>query len=263
MNSAVAEPRPWSRRWFWSIAGFIFLVQIGLLFWLGDNSPGRMRPPARRLNLKLAGDTSAELQSLHDPTLFALPHPQRASTPAWLSTPAPEFHPFAWPEPTNYMLIATDQLGSSFNRFVETNNFSSLPPPASPRPVLIIPQLAALPLSAEHSTVRFEWDQARRRLLTPFDLRSWESPSFLTNSVVQIVVGADGTPVSVTLLSGCGFRAADQEALAQANAARFEPLNRDVSGSTSSPAAQLSWGRMIFRWHTVPPSPTNAPKAKP
>lgn len=263
MNSAVAEPRPWSRRWFWSIAGLIFLLQVGLLFWLGDDSPINLHPPARKLNLRLAGSASAELLSLHDPTLFALPHPQRGSTPAWLSTPAPEFHPFAWPEPTNSMLIATDQLASSFNRFVETNNFSSLPPPAKPLPVMTLPQPIALPLSAEHSTVRFEWDQARRQLLTPLDLRSWESPDILTNSVVQIVVGSDGKPVSVTLLSGCGSRAADQEALAQANAARFEPLGRDAMGAASNPAAQLNWGRMIFQWHTVPPSPTKAPKAKP
>jgi TonB family protein len=263
MNSAVAQPRSWSRRRFWSIAGLIFLLQVGLLFWLGDTLPVFPRPAARRLNIKLAGSASAEWLSLRDPTLFALPHPQRAPTPAWLSTPAPEFHPFAWPEPTNYMLIATDQLGSSFNRFVETNDFSALPPPASPRPVLAIPQLAALPLSAEHSTVQFEWDQARRRLLTPLDLRSWESPGILANSVVQLVVGADGTPVSVTLLSGSGARAADQEALAQANAARFEPLGRDGPGTAPNPAAQLSWGRMIFRWHTVPPSLTNASQAKP
>jgi len=263
MNSAVAEPRPWSRRRFWSIVGLIFFLQVVLLFWLGDYSPILPRPAARRLRFKLAGSASAELLSLRDPTLFALPHPQRAPTPAWLSTPAPEYHPFAWPEPTNYMLLATDQLGSSFNRFVETNNFSSLPPPAKPLAVLTIPQLAAPPLSAEHSTVRFEWDQAHRRLLTPLDLRSWESPDILTNSVVQIVVGADGTPVSATLLSGSGSRAADQQALAQANAMRFEPLGHDAPGITPNPAAQLSWGRMIFRWHTVPPSPTNAPKAKP
>jgi TonB family protein len=161
------------------------------------------------------------------------------------------------------MLISTDQLGSSFNRFAETNNFSSLPPPAKPLPVLTMPELPAVPLYAEHSTVRFEWDQVRRRLVTPLDLRSWESSEILTNSVVQIVVGANGRPASVTLLSGSGSKAADQAALEQANAARFEPLGRDGLGNVPNPAAELSWGRMIFRWHTVPPSAISSPKAKP
>ena len=263
MTSALVESRPWSHRRWWGMVGLIFGVQLGLIFWLGDASPIRQRPAAPGLTLKLAGSASAELLALHDPTLFALPHPQRIPAPAWLSTPRPEVHPFAWPEPTNYLLVSIDQLGAGFNRFVETNAFNSLPAPAKPLPELTFPESPALPASAEHSTVRLEWDQAERRLLTALELRSWESPDILTNSVVQIVVGAEGTPASVTLLSGSGSKAADQEALEQANAARFEPLSRNPSGTALNPAAQLTWGKMIFRWHTLPLRPTNAPAASP
>ncbi len=263
MISASVESRPWSHRRWWGMVGLIFGVQLVLIFWLGDASPIRPRPAAPALTLKLAGNASAELLALHDPTLFALPHPQRVPAPTWLSSPRPEFHPFTWPEPTNYLLLSIDQLGAGFNRFVETNAFNSLPPPAKPPLELTFPEPPALLASAEHSTVQLEWDQAHRRLLTPLELRSWESPDILANSVVQIVVGADGTPASVTLLSSSGSKAADQEALEQANAARFEPLDRNPLGAALNAAAQLSWGRMIFRWHTLPPPPTNAPAASP
>jgi TonB family protein len=263
MTSALVESRPWSHRRWWGLVGLIFGVQLGLIFWLGDASPIRPRPAAPALTLRLAGSASAELLALHDPTLFALPRPQKVPAPLWLSTPRPEFHPFTWPEPTNYLLLSTDQLGSSFNRFVETNTFDSLPQPANPLPELTFPELPALPASAERSTVRLEWDQACRQLLTPLVLRSWVSPNILINSVVQIVVGAEGTPASVTLLSGSGSKAADQEALEQANAARFEPLGPKPSGTALNPTAQLNWGRMIFRWHTLPPPTTNAPQLSP
>jgi TonB family protein len=256
MTSASVESRSWSQRRCWGMIGLIFGVQLILIFWLGEASPIRPRPAAQAFTFKLAGSASAELLALHDPTMFALPHPQ-------LVAPRPEFHPFVWSEPTNYLLPPIDQLGASFDRFVETSTFNSLPPPAKPLPDLTTPELPALPASAEHSTVRLEWDQAPRRLLTPLELRSWVSPDILTNSVVQIVVGAEGTPASVTLLSGSGSRAADQEALEQANAARFEPLGRNPLGTALNPVATLSWGRMIFRWHTLPPPPTNAPAASP
>ena len=256
MTSALVEWRSWSQRRWWGMIGLIFGVQLALIFWLGDASPISPRPAARTFTFRLAGSASSELLALHDPTLFALPHPQ-------LVAPRPEFHSFVWSEPTNYLLPPIDQLGASFNRFVETSIFNSLPPPAKPPPDLTTPALPAWPASAEHSTVRLEWDQAPRQLLTPLELRSWVSPDILTNSVVQIVVGAEGTPASVTLLSGSGSRAADQEALEQANAARFEPLGRNPLGTALNPVATLSWGRMIFRWHTLPPPPTNAPAASP
>jgi len=47
----------------------------------------------------------------------------------------------------------------------------------------------------------------------------------------------------------------------QAWAAQFEPLNGSSVGPKFKPAAQLSWGRMIFQWHTVPTPPASAPAA--
>jgi len=263
MISAPAESRRWSRRRWWGIVGLIFGVQLALIFWLGDTSPIRPRPAAPALTLKLAGNASAEQLALRDPTLFALPRQQRVSTPAWLTTPRPEPHPFAWPERTNYPLLTIDQPGAAFNQFVQTNAFSPLPPPANPLPELTLPELPPLAISAERSTLQLEGDLARRRLLTPLELRLWQNTDILTNSVVQVVVDAEGRPISVTLLSGSGSKAVDQQALELAGAARFEPLGRTPAGTALTPAAQLGWGRMIFRWRTLPPRLTNGPAAGP
>src|ERR1019366_6257464 len=146
------------------------------------------------------------------------------SAPTSWRAPQPESHSFAWPEPTNHPHLAIDRLGADFNRFIETNSFNPLPLPAKTLPKLTLPELPPLGISTARSTLRLEWDQAPRRLLTPLELRSQENPEILTNSVVQIVVDADGRPAFVTLLSGSGSKAADQQALEHANAARFEPL---------------------------------------
>ena len=151
--------------------------------------------------------------------------------------PRPEFRSFAWPEPTNHLALAIDQLGAVFNRLVETNSFQPLPTsgPARGRPDPPRPSSAGN--FRGHSVVRLEGDLAQRRLLTPLELRSWTNPDILTNSVVQVVVDAEGRPVSVTLLSGSGSQAADQYALEQARAARFEPLSRNPAGTALSPTA--------------------------
>ena len=169
MTSALVEPRPWSRRRWWGMVGLVFGVQLALIFWLGETSLAHRRPAAPGLTLKLAGSASAELLALHDPTLFALPHKQEMPTPTWWRTPQPELHEFAWPEPTNHPHLAIDQLGTAFNRLAETNAFGPLPLPAKPLPELTLPELPPLAISAPRSTLRLEWDQAPRRLLTSLE----------------------------------------------------------------------------------------------
>lgn len=263
MTSVLVESRPWSRRRWWGMVGLIFGSHLVLIFWLGENAPIRPRPDAPTLTLKLAGSASDALLALHDPTLFALPHQSEVLGPTWSSNPPPEFHSFAWPEPTNNPLLAIDQLGAGFNRLVETNAFSSLPPPAKPLPELTLPEFPPLVTVTPHSTLRLEWDQAGRQLLTPLELRSWQNSDILSNSVVQIVVDAGGRPAFATLLLTSGSKPADQQALEQANAARFEPLSRNLAEPALNSAAQLTWGRMIFQWHTLPLPLTNATVAGP
>jgi hypothetical protein len=91
----------------------------------------------------------------------------------------------------------------------------------------------------------------------------------LTNSVVRALVNAAGEVVSVILLRPGGGamdasqRDADQLALDLAKTLRFEPVPRDGADPALNPAVGLSWGRIIFEWHTVPPPATNAPATTP
>jgi TonB family protein len=241
----------------------VFLVQLGLIFWLGSPASIRPRPAAQNLTFRFAETTATELLALTDPTLFALPHQLNPAVPARPKTPRPEYHSFQWPAPTNQLLPALGQAGTAANRLVEPNDFPALQLPASPPSSPTIPELSPPAVSAGQSALQLEGGLAGRRLLAPFELKSWPNPEILASSVVEVAVDAEGRPVSVRLLSGSGLAAADQLALDQAKAARFEPADRDQARAGSGPTAQLSWGRMNFRWHTVPAQPADTPAASP
>ena len=103
--------------------------------------------------------------------------------------------------------------------------------------------------------MHFEGDLAARHLLSTFDLPSWPHNDLVSNSVVQLVVDAEGIPFSVTLLERSGHAAADRYALNEARRARFEPLDP----TDQSQARDLVWGTLIFQWHTVPAPPSSPP----
>jgi hypothetical protein len=243
--------------------GLIFVVQIGLIYWLGSRTPIRPLPPSATLTLHLGGLASAELQALTDPTLFTLPHPEGLVGPVWRGVPRPEFRPFQWSAPTDRLPQASDRLSAGFNQLFETNEFPGLQIPALIEASPTLPALRPLPVSSDQSVAELEDSLVRRRLLAPLELKSWPNPDILANSVVRVGVDAAGRPVSVTLLSGSGVAEADQYALDRAWAARFEPFSRNPAETGRKPATGLTWGRMIFRWHTVPMPSTNAPAAKP
>ncbi len=101
-------------------------------------------------------------------------------------------------------------------------------------------------------------------MLTKPDLPSWQYNDVLTNTGVQMLVDAEGRPVSATLLFTSGYKKADDHALAQARTARFElPGATGQEGQPgSTPLARLVRGLLLFDWHTVPLPPTNAPPIK-
>jgi len=258
MTCAPVESWSWSRRYWWGVVALTFIVQLALIFWLGETSPIHRRPAAPAFVLRLAGDATTELLALRDPTLFVLPHPGENPAPVWLKQSPPVVSPFTWPESLRPPLSAAGQLGAAFQQLVATNK--SIPPfpgiKANFQPTL--PELVSPPVSPGQSAVRLEGALAQRRLTAPVSLPSWPNRDILTNSVVRLLVDADGLPQSVTLLAGSGSREADLHALDQARTARFEPLGRNPLGPRPSRTADVSSGRMVFLWHTVPPPPTNA-----
>ena len=263
MTSATVEPRPWPLRRWGAMVALIFGVQLGLIFWLGSTAPIHPRATAAALTFHLPGQAFAEQRALNDPTLFTLPHPQGFSGPVWRRMPRPEFRPFEWSAPTNRLPLASDRLGTVFSQLVETSEFNALQLPAPPEAAPTLPDLPPLAILADQSVLQLEDGLAQRRLLAPLQLKSCTNTDILANSVVRVAVDAGGRPVSVTLLSSSGLAAADQYALDQAWAARFEPASPNPAETVLKPTARLSWGRIIFRWHTVPMPPVSAPAASP
>ena len=263
MTTASVELRPWPlRRWGVTVA-LIFGVQLGLIIWLGSTAPIHPRPAAPAPTLRLTGQAFAELRALNDPTLFILPHPEGFSGPAWRRTTRPEFRPFEWSAPTNHFPLGIDRLGTVFNRLFETGDLPALQLPSQIEAAPTLPNIPPLPVLAGQSVLQLEDGLAQRHLLAPLELKSWQNPDILANSVVRVGVDAGGQPVSVTLHSRSGSVAADQYALDQAWAARFEPLSGSSAETLLKPTAHLSWGRMIFQWHTVPMPAASAPPASP
>jgi hypothetical protein len=263
MTSSLGASRPSSRRRWWALVMLVLTVQLVLIFWLGETSPKRPRAAAPGLTLRLAGKGSAELLALRDPTLFVLPRPQGITRPGGLNTPRPEAHAVTWPEPTSYPPPALDEPGAAFTRFVASNAFNAAWPPATPPPRPTLPTVAPQPERPAQSIVRLEGDLVRRRLITSLVLPSQTNRDILRDSVVRLMVGAEGVPRSVTLLSGSGSPEADALALEQARGARFEALNRNPASAVPEPTNALSWGRMLFLWHTMPLPLTNPPPVKP
>jgi hypothetical protein len=239
----------------------VFAGQLGLILWLGERGPVRSAPPAPSPTLRLAGGVSAEVLALQDPTLFALPHSQGFSGPAWLEgSPVPD-RPADWSEEPWPLPLCVTQLGALPSQQVRTNRLGPFRLLPALEPGWALPEPPPLPLSPQQSRLRIEGDLASCRLLSRPDLPSWQVDDVSTNSVVEVLVDADGRPVSAILLFGSGYPKADDYALAQARAARFE-----VPGAggqqihpPSPPPAHLVRGRLLFDWHTLPLPPTNAP----
>ena len=263
MRPALAKPRSWSQRRRWGMVALVFIVQLGFIFWLGSTGPIRPRTPASVLTFRFAGPADSELLALTDPTLFALPRQQNLAVAARSRTPRLEYHSSMWPAPTNQLLPALGHGSSVLYRWVGTNGSAALQLPVRPHPSPTIPDLPAQAVSAGQSVVLLEGDLAGRRLLAPLELKSWPNPEILASSVVEVVVDSEGRPVLARLLSGSGSPAADQHAVEQAKAARFEPVDRDPARADTVLTAPLNRGRMIFRWHTLPQSAGGNPSANP
>lgn len=272
MNASLTDPRPpveakpvaiseigWSRaRWALSIT-LIFLAHLAFFLTFGDRKAVTPRPPARAPLLSLAA-VGNELIALNDPTLFALPHRQSFAGAAWLNIPIVPFQPFRWSEPAVLLALPAAELGATFTHFMATNTQAPFSLESKPGPQLsLLAPWESEPAPVRRSTFRVAGDLVNRRLLNLPELQSWAMADLLlTNSVVQILVNADGivmSPPTMLNITGSGLPAADQQALKQAKAMRFEPL-RDGAGS-------VTLGVLVFEWQTVPLPETNSPPAKP
>ena len=256
MISAPVETQGWSRRRWWLAIIFVLLLQAALVFLLENRSPATPRPAVFTPVIHLRENISLAPLAVSDPTLYVLPHREGFSGAAWVNKMfSPNFSPVDWSEPPRWLKLSADKLGENFREFVAANAAPEFPIIPTVAPVSLAPQLFSMPAPPAGSTVQIEGSLARRRLLAPLPLRAWASAELLTNSVVQLLVNAQGNAVSTVLLSGCGSGEADQNALALATAAQFEPI--------TNAAENVTLGTMNFHWGTLPPPATNVPAPVP
>jgi len=243
----------------------VFSLQVCLIFALSDRAPIHPRPVVPTPALRFAGPAWAEALPLMDPALFALPHRHGFSGPAWMQVPPAPARPFVWSEEPGWLMLEPIQLGQSFGHFAQTNLLAPPEAAAFPEPALSLPAGPPLAASQGQSTVRIEGPLAQRHLLNPPVLPPQPYSDLLTNTVVQLVVDTEGRTVSATLLSPIPSISAeaDRLALETARAARFGPVRDKGPAGGQSPFHQLTWGRMIFQWHTVPLVSTNLPTLEP
>ncbi|HXR47233.1 MAG TPA: hypothetical protein VN784_07300 [Candidatus Limnocylindrales bacterium] len=241
----------------WPLSRWLLLIlivlaaHIALIFIFGTRKPITPMPVKNAPKLELAVGSSEWLM-LNDPTLFALPNIEGFAGPAWLEPPHVQFHQLEWTESPRWLQLPAGELGAVFSRFMETNRFATLKLELKPPPPFTVPLVPLEPQFAVTSTLRIEGDIARRPLLAPMKLPSWPYTDVIAPSKVQVLVNATGEVVSAVLLpsddSGEVRDAeADGRALELARAARF------------APASDLTLGKLIFNWCTVPPPATNAP----
>jgi hypothetical protein len=263
MISLAVEPPLWTRRRWCLLIVLTLCVQLGLIFSLGDKSPPRVRPPAPAPKLALVQNLTTELLALSDPTLFALPHQVGFSGPAWMKTPPVPSRSFDWTEEPSWLALPIEQLGKTFSD-PETNQSEVLttlalfePEPTAPEPIFAT-------TLRQKSEFHLGEGLEERRLKTIIKLPSWPHSDFLTNTVVKLFINGDGLPVSTpVLLYSSGLKAADDFALAQASALRFEPILNEGPGRSHNPLANSTWGTIIFEWQTLPLSATNTTPPNP
>jgi hypothetical protein len=197
------------------------------------------------------------LPTVEDPALLALPSLQGFSGKAWLSFPAMDYPLSDWTEPPAFLALDVRRLGETFSSFVGSNGLPAValtarPPPESPALQISVPPLP-VPATSEF---RLEGAIQSRRLLGNIEVPSWPHDDLLTNTVVQVLVDDEGNTLSTALLTSSGSKSADNYALKQSAAARFEPVLQ-----TNAPPARCTFGRLIFQWQTAPLSQTNAVSA--
>src|SRR5437867_3546500 len=124
MTSTV-EPRRWTRRRWWLWLMLVFAGHLGLILFLSDRTPIRVRPPLSAPQIALVGNNSAQLLALLDPTLFALPHPQDFPSSASVTIPPANTHPPDPPAPLVWLPMPVERLGQTFDQFVATNQLNS------------------------------------------------------------------------------------------------------------------------------------------
>jgi len=249
----VSPERPWSRRRLHGLVLLCFAAQVILVVLFGERRTSALKPGLFATSVHLLSDPwsmeqLAAFTELGDPSAFALPSQEGFSRAGWLTYKLVPDEFADTPEEPKWLQLDAEGLGRNLSAFLATN--------ATP-PIRIadesMPELAALQArpSAElefpQSELRIGGALAQRKLLTPLTVPPWPHTDILTNSVVHLLVDADGAPISTALVWGSGSKEADNFAVAATKRLRFKPARAGES---------VMSGTATFLWHTLPPRAT-------
>ncbi len=265
MNAALSDPPRWTpRRWLFCFS-LAVLAQLVLLWVLGERPQPLPRPVHFPTSIHLAADPwsaqqLAELPTLPDPAVFALPSLNGFSGSAWLRFAPVEPPALDWTDPPQWLALRPEELGKPFAESVAAEAFPPLLIADKPRPQLIgsEPRVGIEPLPAR-SELYLEGDLAGRPLVAPPALPAPPHTDVLAPTEVQVLVNPEGDVVSTAVLASCGLKETDQLALKLAAETRFQPSGKEARGLAL--AEGLTWGKLIFQWHTVAPPAKPAPAA--
>ena len=247
-NSPALEPaRPgegWMRSRLFTVIVLVTAAQVFLIFLFGEKKEVLPRVVRNVPTLNFADTTDAQLEllALNDPTLFALPNSKDFASAVWLKTFEPKQPSFRWTEPPRWLPLSADGLGAAFGQLMQTNFSRDTVFNFRPVPELTAPTMPVEPAFTQNSTMQVEGELAQRQLSAPLTLTNWPYADVLAPSVVQVLVDASGKVVSTALLKSSNSKDADDKALELARALNF------------TPASRLTLGRILFNWHTVPPT---------
>lgn len=257
MNGPVIGPQMWTRRRLWTVAAMATLAQIGLIYWASDWTPVQPRKASARPAVQLVAFERSDWLAATDPRIFSSAHPQGFSGLAWLKLHSVDYAPERTNGAARWLTLSPEQLGQTFREYVRTNSdrafevaVRSTPSPTTVDAAVNLPILAQSVVEAEGALAERGWVH----IAPP---PSQTNSDVLPASEVHLLVDARGNPISAVLTRSSGSKAADQLAVKLAREAQFNTDRDALRRLANEPDAGVISGRLIFRWHTVPPGSTN------
>jgi hypothetical protein len=260
MNDASASPSVEAQaspsrqqKKFLLLVTFALATHLALIFLFGSTKNNSPRPVTNvpQLQLANAGD---ELIELDNPALFALPNARDFSSTIWQKNKDVAQPSFRYREEPRWLPLAPENLGAAFGRFMQTNRFGIFHNDFKPSPQFAVLTSGSDPAFPQRTTLEISGTLAARKLLSVPALPTLPLNDVIAPSKVQVLVDKSGNVLSTVLLPLENFsetinytERGDTNAVAIARSLRF------------APAPQPTLGEIIFRWHTVPLTTTNAP----
>jgi TonB family protein len=220
-------------------------LQVSALYFASGSVRARTQYPEQPKFEFARYSQQRSFEPANDPMLFAAANRNGFSGSAWMQSESQEQNFFQnLPSPT-------------FLTFADAHKiFEKKPEPRPLRDYHVPPELPRneLASSPRSSALRVEGEVRPRKLVLRLPLPPEVYNDVLGSSVVEVAVDPDGIVVSARLSESSGLKKADQDAVAYARLARFEPSQT----ASSRDPAQLQFGKLIFEWFALDFSSTNA-----